>query len=320
MDRDVIKILYIEDDPFDVTILKETLRSSPELSNDFQIEHAADLFSGVGMLQSEDYDLVLLDMNLPEGTGDKNVKLIAKHAPTVPVVVLTSMNSDRLALEAMAAGAQEFIVKGFSNPFIISRVIRSAIFRKSIENKLLNRFQHDELTGLCSEPHFKYLVSEQLNGAKELQRRDGLLVIKVTNFDDINKDYGRHVCREACSSLGDLLNLQFENEITGAINEGEYALYHMDCRKDDIDSKLMALAQKVIDVCSGPYSVHHHNIDMQIKIGIASHPENGECYDSLFYAACNALSKLDKSGKKDQINIATKDDFETGRDKLIAIS
>ena len=296
MTRDVIKILYIEDDPFDVTILKDTLKSSPELSSDFVVEHAPDLFSGVGMLQTEPFDLVLLDMNLPEGTGEKNVRLIAKHAPAMPIVILTSMNSDQLAMEAMAAGAQEFVVKGFSNPFIISRVVRSAIFRKSLENEMLDHYQHDPVTGLYSESHFKDLVTEHLKSAKELSRRDGFFVVKIMNFDDINLHCGREIAREVCAHLGGLLGFHFEHDLCGAINEGEYGLYHTENRKEDSRPRLKELAKSILESCGGTYDIHRHKIDVYLNVGISSFPEDGSTYDCLFYRACRALNDI-QSGR-----------------------
>lgn len=296
MARDVIKILYIEDDPFDVTILKDTLRSSPELSNDFVVEHAPDLFSGVGMLQTEPFDLVLLDMNLPEGTGEKNVRLIAKHAPGMPIVVLTSMNSDQLAMEAMAAGAQEFVVKGFSNPFIISRVVRSAIFRKSLENEMLDHYQHDALTGLYSECHFRELITEHLKSARELSRRDGLFIIKIMNFNDINLKYGREIAREVCSHFAGLLRFHFEHDLAGVINEGEYGLYHTINRKEDCRLRLKNISKDILESCGGVYDIHRHKIDVNLNIGISSFPEDGSTYDCLFYKACRALNDI-QSGR-----------------------
>lgn len=80
--------------------------------------------------------MVLLDMNLPEGCGKKNVELVKKIAPHVPIVCLTSMNCEQMAMEALEAGAQEYIVKGFCNAYIMNRIIRSSIFRKNVENQL----------------------------------------------------------------------------------------------------------------------------------------------------------------------------------------
>jgi len=129
MPHEPIRILYVEDDPYDVVILQETLRRRVGFPNDYIITHAEDLAEGLNTLHEQQFDAVLLDLNLPESRGHRTVSIFKKHAPNLPIVCLTSFRCENLAMRSLEAGAQEFIVKGFGNADILNRVIKSAIFR-----------------------------------------------------------------------------------------------------------------------------------------------------------------------------------------------
>jgi signal transduction histidine kinase len=131
MDTAVINVLLIEDNPDDVLLLQETL-SEPGGPR-FHIESMDRLTAGLERLAQMDpqekIDVVLLDLSLPDSRGIDTFKSIRRQFPNVPVVLLTGLDNEALALEAVQEGAQDYLIKGGSASDSISRSIRYAIER-----------------------------------------------------------------------------------------------------------------------------------------------------------------------------------------------
>ncbi len=135
-----IKILLVEDNPGDVLLLQETLSDIAFV--ELEWIHAERMSNALDCLRSEDFDVVLLDLVLPDSQGLDTFMHIHKQAPLTPIVVLTGMADETLALRAMQAGAQDYLVKGqVSGSDLLMRSIRYAIERKRIEAALKQREQ-----------------------------------------------------------------------------------------------------------------------------------------------------------------------------------
>ncbi|MBU2600867.1 MAG: response regulator, partial [Actinobacteria bacterium] len=142
MATDPIRVLLIEDDPDDVLLLKETLAEAKART---EIAHADRLSGSLIMLAERDYDVVLLDLNLPDSGGLETLAAIVQGFPMVPVVVLSGLGDDFTTLEAVRRGAQDYLVKGEISAPILERVLRHAIERKQIEDALRTsevRYRH----------------------------------------------------------------------------------------------------------------------------------------------------------------------------------
>ncbi|HEX4720856.1 MAG TPA: SpoIIE family protein phosphatase [Thermoleophilaceae bacterium] len=95
----------------------------------FSVKHFTKLSDALAYVPDADVCCLLLDLNLPDATGVEAVGALQEVAPEVPIVVLTGFDDDQLALEAMHAGAQDFLVKGRADVELITRSIRYAIER-----------------------------------------------------------------------------------------------------------------------------------------------------------------------------------------------
>jgi DNA-binding response OmpR family regulator len=87
------------------------------------------------MVENE-FDIILLDLFLPDSQGLDTLYTSLSNAPGIPIILLTGMDDEGLAIEALQAGAQDYIVKGRDDFFFLARSIRYAIERKRIENEL----------------------------------------------------------------------------------------------------------------------------------------------------------------------------------------
>ncbi len=123
-----IRALLVEDNPGDARLIREMLRSS-----EVELVHADRLASGLQVLKQEGLDVVLLDLSLPDSQGFETFQAAHAAAPTMPVVVLSGLDDQDLALHAVQEGAQDYLVKGQVDGGTIIRAMRYAIERQRLE-------------------------------------------------------------------------------------------------------------------------------------------------------------------------------------------
>jgi len=154
-----LTILLIEDNPGDVRLIREMLEGAQGLEAHrvwrggdgaaVGLEVAGTLSAGLERLDEGGIDLVLLDLGLPDSQGTATAEELLARAPDVPVVVLTCLDDEETGMEIVHMGAQDYLVKGETDPVLLYRTIRYAIERKRVE-KLLRR----------SEEEFRTLIND----------------------------------------------------------------------------------------------------------------------------------------------------------------
>jgi len=130
IDRSVA-ILMIEDNPGDVRQVQEILYDVPGFA--CQLDHANRLSSGIDHLESNNTDIVLLDLNLPDSYGYETYQQLHQRFPNMPIIILTGLDDEQLGLRAVRDGAQDYLAKGNLEGNLLSRTIRYAIERKLAE-------------------------------------------------------------------------------------------------------------------------------------------------------------------------------------------
>ncbi len=136
------RILLIEDNPADAALIQEMLRGAEE--EIFAVDLAARLSGGLALLESRDYDLVLLDLSLPDSHGFTTLSSLRAHAPYASVIVLTGLNDRTVALKAMRHGAQDYLIKDKIDSDLLRRSIRYAIERKRAAREIRERTEQLE--------------------------------------------------------------------------------------------------------------------------------------------------------------------------------
>jgi signal transduction histidine kinase len=134
---EIVRVLLIEDNLGDVRLTQEMLAEARGAC--FELECADRLATGLERLAKGEVDVLLLDLRLPDSHGLETLVKAHSQAPEVPVVVLTDLDDEALAIQAVRKGAQDYLVKGQvdSNPLV--RAMRYAIERKRAEEALRQR-------------------------------------------------------------------------------------------------------------------------------------------------------------------------------------
>lgn len=120
-------IMLVEDNPADAERIHRLLRRLPE--QPFQARHVQTLAEAVSQVDPE-IELILLDLTLPDSSGIESVDRMLTQAPQLPLIVLTGMDDDRLATEAVQRGAEDYLVKQRITAEALVRAVHYAIERK----------------------------------------------------------------------------------------------------------------------------------------------------------------------------------------------
>jgi signal transduction histidine kinase len=128
-----LNILLVEDNPGDARLLEELLLDAATL--DAKVKRVDRLESARAHLARESPDVVLLDLSLPDAQGLATIRGALDAAPDVPVVVLTGLDDQEIALQALHAGAEDYLTKGRVDPNLLSRSLLYAIERKQLERE-----------------------------------------------------------------------------------------------------------------------------------------------------------------------------------------
>ncbi|MFP4101693.1 ATP-binding protein [Coleofasciculus sp.] len=152
------KILLIEDDKDDAFLLRRLLQKAQSITVD--IEQAETLEQAINCLQQQSYDIILLDLFLPYTKGLDTFSSLSSHSPHIPIIVLSGLADQDIALAAVQAGAQDYLVKGQFDSHLLSRSIRYGIERQHLSLRL--KQQNQELQ--AKEAQLRTIISQNADG------------------------------------------------------------------------------------------------------------------------------------------------------------
>jgi PAS domain S-box-containing protein len=186
-------ILVIEDDDLDRMIIKRALKDS---RIDHELTFAEDHESGKEATLGKEYDCIFLDYNLPGGTGLELLKSIREFKNTSPIVMVTSQGDEKIAVEAMKLGADDYISKSLISGDGMRQIIRHMITKKKqslkqlqLENQL-NEAQKQLHTVISNAPII--LFSLDRNGIFQLFEGRGLEILGIDKQKILNKSFEKN--------------------------------------------------------------------------------------------------------------------------------
>jgi diguanylate cyclase (GGDEF)-like protein/PAS domain S-box-containing protein len=181
------KILLIEDNISDAELLRVFL--SRVEGQGFSLHLAERLSKGLADLQEQNFDVVLVDLNLPDSHGIETAFAVRKYSERIPIIVLTGFDDEDMAIKALQMDIQDYLIKGQINGILLTRSIRYAIERKRAVEEL--RY---------SEARFRAFFESAGVGALHVDPSEG-------RFVQINERF----CQITGYTRQELLNMTFQD-------------------------------------------------------------------------------------------------------------
>lgn len=258
-----LSLLLVEDDAGHARLTTEWLREADPFG--FVITHATTLTKAFAVLEEQVFDLLALDLGLPDSQGLDTLEKVRVVVPDMPIVVLTSQSDESVGIAAVEAGAQDYLVKGrFEPEYMLARTLRYAIERHQLQQRAnTSREEMErqrELLGLAKLTHSNTSVTSLLYNQKALVDYDAALFQTLVN------------------TYRDLLE--------HAVEQQAFKVEH------PIDRGLAALAEQLGFLKAGPRDV----IDLHSRaLEIALHDDRGK-YAAKFYTNEGRLMALQLMG------------------------
>jgi signal transduction histidine kinase len=136
MNQEFLQVLLVEDSPTDAQLFQHVF--SRAASGDWKLVHVERLSEAIAVCQAQSFDLALLDLRLPDSDGLDTVSEFNQAIPDVPIIILTMCDDEELAIQAMAHGVQDYLVKDQVTTQLLRRSIRYTIERSQILQQLKN--------------------------------------------------------------------------------------------------------------------------------------------------------------------------------------
>ena len=222
-----LQVLLVEDNAGDVRLLREMF--SKERRDAFELTHLLRMSEAETHLAKGGVDIVLLDLGLPDGHGLDTVRRAHAAAPEVPVIVLTGLDDEALAAEAMIAGAQDYLIKGQIENRALPRALRHAIERHRLQtetdlirtnqmqfkDEFLSHVSHELRSPLTAVRQFVTILRDGLAGELNLEQRQYLdIVLRNVNqlqsmindlFEVSGLQAGKLKIELQCTSISDAI-------------------------------------------------------------------------------------------------------------------
>jgi len=193
-------------------------------------------------IDNEDYDIVLLDLSLPDEQGVNTVARVCEQAPDIPVVVISGTDDETMAIKALQKGAQEYLVKGKVNSHSLSRILRYAIMRHKGRVELQSLSLVDDLTNLYNRRGFMLFAQQQLSLSVRAKRGMILFFIKLYGLKEIKDKSGHQSGDLALIETASILKEVFRgSDIVGRHAEDEFtaiAIESFDANNEIIITRL----------------------------------------------------------------------------------
>lgn len=249
LDSAPVRILLAEDNPRHAQLLREAMGEAGVAfagAAPYDLSHVGSIAEALQQLNAGGFDLVLLDLTLPDGAGLDGLLRLRELHPDTPVIALTGLNDETLAAQALQAGAQDYLTKGRVGGSLLARSIRYATQLNRMQMALRSLSFIDNLTGLYNRRGFVTLADPHVRLAQRVKGRFLVVSVDIAGLAAINTassyDEGDTVLRDTA----ELLRRTFrDSDILARLEGGAYMAFAVDAPAEKAPIILGRLEQQV---------------------------------------------------------------------------
>lgn len=218
-----IRLLLVEDNPGDARLFAEMIKEARAFQ--FELVHRESIDGALISLALQCPDMIVLDLGLPDAGGVDAVRQVRHAAPLTPLVVLTGLDDEAAAVEALHAGAQDYLIKGQLSTSLLVRALRYAFERHGMQMALRKESLVDELTGLSNRRGFLLLAEQHATLAKRTGAPFSVAFLDLDRLKYINDTMGHQAGDAAIVEAADAIRACLrESDILGRLGGDEFAL------------------------------------------------------------------------------------------------
>lgn len=243
MDNLALNILLVEDSPVDAQLLLRTMPKTPEFALTWTV--ASRLNDALKRLYArEHFDMIVLDLTLPDSQGLQTVERTQAAAPGVPIVVVSGLDDENMALNAVRAGAQDYVTKGRLAGEVLLRTLRYAVERQRRQSQVLSLALTDILTDVYNRRGFISMATQQLKSFK--RAREGisvfLILVDVDGLQQLNESRGYEGGNQALMHVAEILRQTFRgSDIIARLGGDEFVVLAASANDSSVESLLARL-------------------------------------------------------------------------------
>ncbi len=287
-----VKILLVEDNAGDARLIREALAEDRRAA--YELTWVERLNQGIEKLNAGEFDLVLLDLALPDSRGLETLGRLRASAPAAPVVVLTGLDDEEAAYAAVRDGAQDYLVKGRLDGYSLVRSVRYARERARLLARLRELSSTDELTGLYNRRGFLMLAHQQLKIARRTQQGSVLFFADLDDMKRINDTYGHPEGDRALSEAAAVLRATFrDSDILSRIGGDEFVALSITASEQGVAGLRARLRRKLEEHNARP----GRSYELKLSVGVVRFdPKRDVSLEGLLAQADRALYEEKRRG------------------------
>ena len=204
---EVIRVLLVEDNPGDTCLVREMLDEAKGNAI-IQLDHCETLEACLAAVDQCSYSLVLLDLGLPGSQALDTFHRVFERAKATPIVVLSGLDDEHVAMKAVQEGAEDFLPKTGLDSRLLVRSIRYAIERHELKQRTRFLSTHDPLTGAYNRHYFNDTIEVELARSRRYKHPIGFLMVDIDHFKEINDRLGHQTGDRVLERVAEFLREQ----------------------------------------------------------------------------------------------------------------
>jgi len=238
----------------------------------------------------------LVDYRLPDKNGLDFLLWLrsTEKGKDIPLIAMTGDGDEKIAVNLMRNGAQDYLVKTDLSPELLSRSIHNAIQTCQLQSKIRYLAHYDSLTGLLNRALLMEHIQASIARCKRYRQSCSLLYIDVDNFKQINDHYGHEAGDIILKAVSERIRENCRDTDSPArLGGDEFAIL-----LEQIDPKNTGItAEKILRAVSSPIEINGEAVEVTLSIGVAHYPQTAVDAQQLVRQADEAMYRSKHSGK-----------------------
>lgn len=290
-----IQVLLVDDSPDDREYFHQLIADVESV--DLDIDESDSASDALEKLLAGNYDCAIVDYNMPGYNGKWLVQEMARRGIRTASIILTGGGSERIAVESLKCGTQDYLCKDEVSSEILEQSIISSLASKSQQMDLMQHANFDPLTGARKRDYFMEVMTKACSKAERFNRHFALLYLDMDNFKEVNDNYGLMAGDKALQVLAAQLNLSARSYDTVArLGDDKFIVLLEELEGDGLLSAIRIakrimerLEATVVDVGTLRFSI-------SASIGISLFPQHSTDKNQLIDLASMAMFIAKRSG------------------------